>query len=696
MHRLTLTTLMLANFGSMIPGIVYVRIKNERGPAAVQAGLSCLELLTNTFFFATDSVQIQNIVVFHLQHLSSPSREIEIGFLQSHHAQYTEKGHRGDHQFQLKVMSDKQPLSKIRNIQFIDHKLIDFYVIVIDGYGKLERAMRYVSASYSFNPRGKYVILHNNPDERDQDDQYALQVLNFMFINHHSVNVLVAFAIDLMTYNVYTGDPYHGEENDCGQMKTLKVATIVNGTYKNKVLAETMIQMPKVPPQMEHCTFQFCTRVASPFIDYGCQSGLEIEIMQLLQESMKFKVNVSCSTMERGELLEDGIHWSDLLGMVRDDFCDIIAGSFYPDYDVHMDFAGTTLYFLDYYTWFVRKAGLANHWKVLLSIFELATWKLLAAVLLVSSVAWFFIGYNLPEANAHKQLAICFLNTWCVFLGISSNNRPCRNSLRFFFITLAIYGMNVTTIYTSKLIYAFTSPPRSYQIDTVSEILDSNVLLGGRMEYEDWFRQGDKEDLRVSARYDNSEPFQPSPANLRAVAEGQRVILMSRMYVLHSHYRNDIHGLTKDVFANQVEMIVEKGFPLLPKFNRIISNLNDMGITGKLFEDFVYNVTFLDRIRETLHPDEDHYEEVESEIVLTLEHLQSAFFTYVLGIGISGFIFLVELIAITEQIKRVTGYVGNMFDNIMIWLKLREPRARTMKIRKRLRTKTVRRTKIFY
>lgn len=43
-----------------------------------------------------------------------------------------------------------------------------------------------------------------------------------MFIDHHSVNVVFAFGTKVITqYELYTGDPYHGDATECGtyQMK---------------------------------------------------------------------------------------------------------------------------------------------------------------------------------------------------------------------------------------------------------------------------------------------------------------------------------------------------------------------------------------------------------------------------------------------------------------------------------------------
>uniref|UniRef100_A0A182Y9J1 Ionotropic glutamate receptor C-terminal domain-containing protein n=1 Tax=Anopheles stephensi TaxID=30069 RepID=A0A182Y9J1_ANOST len=673
-----------------VNGIVYVRMKNERGPMAARAGVQCIELLSDTYFHMHESTQIENIVIFYLRNLSSPAREILLGYLQQHHNGYESddrdraldgNGSKVSSQFQLKLMSDTVSSGDMRRAQFTDHKQIDYYVIVTDNFEGLRQALARISATATFNPRGKFVVLYNNPNDRDSDRRMANQALMLLFIGHHSVNVLFAFAIDAVSYHVYTGDPYHGT-TDCGQMKPLKVATVVNGTFANRALSTAMINIPKVPPELETCTFLLCTRVAPPFIDLDCRRGLELQIMDLLRESMKFKVNVSCSEMDRGELMADG-NWSDLLGLMRADECDIIAGGFNPDFDVHDEFGSTTLYLQDYHTWFVPAAGPDARWKLLLYIFEASTWELFACVLVISALVWRSVAHFLPECDAHRELSMCFLNTWCVFLCISANNRPACNSLRLFFMALTLYALNVTTIYTSILITVLTNPPRAYQVDTIEEVLASGVPIGGRLDSEDWFINDFEDDRLVSERYNATSEFQPSLANLQAVVNGSRSLLMSRLYVRNTKYYGLVHGLSKDVFVTQIEMIMEKGFPLLPKFNRILSNLIDMGIMQKLWKDFLYNVTILDRIRQNRNLSEEDIIAASPEVVLTLDHLQSAFALYGIGLCLCVVVFLLELLSKTRWVRQLRAMVERKWDELLVRAQLKERTASEMAIKPR-------------
>lgn len=103
---------------------------------------------------------------------------------------------------------------------------------------------------------------------------------------------------------------------------------------------------------------------------------------------------------------------------------------------------------------------------------------LLILTLFIAGLSWFIFGMAMAETNPHKKLILCVMNSLAVILGISSNNRPNFTPLRVFFILLALYGLNVTTIYTSKLITVFTQPAHDQQISTIEEILEAGIPIG--------------------------------------------------------------------------------------------------------------------------------------------------------------------------------------------------------------------------
>lgn len=123
-------------------------------------------------------------------------------------------------------------------------------------------------------------------------------------------------------------------------------------------------------------------------------------------------------------------------------------------------------------------ADLRPSWMGLVFIFQRYTWLLFFTIIIGIGCTWFILGCWLPEHRAHKALALCLLNGWAVFLGQSAHNRPHTTALRILFVMIALYGLNVTTIYTSNLIRVFTNPAYQNQIDTIEEIIESGLPFG--------------------------------------------------------------------------------------------------------------------------------------------------------------------------------------------------------------------------
>lgn len=371
---------------------------------------------------------------------------------------------------------------------------------------QVHKSIKSISLTATFNEEAKFIILINDPEKRGHGKLIAWEILDTLFRKHRAVNVVVMYAVDAFSYDIYTSDPYHGSEVECGKMTALHIGKCANGKLVDRKATKKHLMTDKVPSEMHQCTFNFCARVQEPFVNEGCQDGLEIQIMHVLQEEMGFKINTTCSELDRGEPNEDGT-WSDLLGKVRDDACDIIAGAFFPDHEVHAEFAATEFYLQDFYTFYVQKAKLEPRWKGLITIFKVRAWTAFGVVLVVSWIFWYILGIISGEALQHRQIVLTFLNVFAVSIGVSANNRPINSPLRMFFSILALYALTITAIYTSKLITVFTHPKYDYQIDSVKEILESGLPIGGRMENMDWFENEDSEDQEVFHLYNHTDPF---------------------------------------------------------------------------------------------------------------------------------------------------------------------------------------------
>ncbi|XP_055700520.1 uncharacterized protein LOC129800270 [Phlebotomus papatasi] len=385
---------------------------------------------------------------------------------------------------------------------------------------------------------------------------------------------------------------------------------------------------------LNDCNLRICCQVSPPFVDEECETGIELALIRVIWDQMKFDPEIVCTNMSRGDI-EDGVA-TDLLNELVERRCDLLIGSFFPDNDLE-DFGQSVTYMEDSYTWYAPLAEYRAPWKSLLVIFLYSTWLLLIFSLIWAGSMWYVLGrFSHRENHHHKLYILCLLNAWQVLIGISTNNRPNHMPLRLLFISIALYGLNIATIYTSKLITVFTNPIFDDQIDTREKILISGLPFGGRAEYHDWFDNGDETDKVVLKRFNISADFQPTTESLVRVREGKQILLANRMFVLSNNYNDLIFGFRDNVFSNPMEIITTKGFPLLLDFNNIISILKDNGITFKLYNDFMYNITILARMRTT------NNEEIDT--VLTMKHLQGPFIILLYGYILSIIVFCGELI----------------------------------------------------
>lgn len=340
--------------------------------------------------------------------------------------------------------------------------------------------IKIISTTKSFNEEAKFLILANDIEKRKEGTELSHVVLQMLFEEYRAINAVVLYASDAFTYEIFTADPFRDQAH-CGKIKAEVVGRCESGKLANYNHTQHHLMVDKIPDTMENCSFTVCARVQEPFIDEGCHDGLEILILRFLENILGINIDIKCSNLDRGEIIEDGI-WSGLLGSVRRDTCDIVAGAFFPDFEVHADFAATEFYFQDFYTFYVKKADYAPRWIGLVKIFEPSTWAAFAVVLIITWIFWWIMGNISKEGSQHRKLILTLVNVVAVSLSVSANNRPVLNPLRMFFVFFALYSLTITAIYTSKLITVFTNPKLDYQIDSIEEILFNNFSIGGRQE----------------------------------------------------------------------------------------------------------------------------------------------------------------------------------------------------------------------
>lgn len=114
----------------------------------------------------------------------------------------------------------------------------------------------------------------------------------------------------------------------------------------------------------------------------------------------------------------------------------------------------------------------------LYAIFKNLTWLSCIGMLLLTWLTWFSLVHFLPEPLYTREFSLIGINNMAVTICVSANERPLCGASRIFFIFLALYGLNLTSTYTSKLIAVFANPGFLHQIDKFQEVKEAGIPYG--------------------------------------------------------------------------------------------------------------------------------------------------------------------------------------------------------------------------
>ncbi|XP_073847891.1 ionotropic receptor 60a [Musca autumnalis] len=616
--------------------VIYLQKPSSVGPRTWLAGVNCLDQITRIFFRKRENLtRSPNIVMTIAKNMSTPAAQIQEAFLKVMMDAVSELQpvHK---RYQMRIVSDGQRYFKYK-INQRELVLADYYIIVTDSLLRLDNLLlNYVSHMLSWNPGARFLILYNNATNRNSADETATTIFKVMLEHFYIHRVGLLYATSDTRYVFMVLDYF--SSSSCRQIKVKQFAECQDGKVVTKNLAALQRSLERFlsSESLTNCTFFMCASISAPFVESDCVLGLEMRIIGFIKTRLNFNIIQNCEHESRGIQEESG-NWTGLLGRLNEKSCDFIMGGFYPDNEIITNFWVSDTYLEDSYTWYVKLADPRPAWMALYSIFQDLTWAAFIVMLLITWLTWFVLVYFLPEPPESREWSLTGINSMAVSICVSVNERPLCVASRFFFISLALYGLNVTSTYTSKLISVFSNPGYLHQIDTLAEVVEAGIPFGGNEENRDWF--DNDEDYWVFDKYNDSADFEPLSINLISVERGERVILSRRMYIMQSALADNIFAFKYNVFSSPMQMIMKAGFPFLYDFNMMIRYMRDFGFLNKIHRDFVYNNTYLNRI-DKMRPDFK-----EKVIVLRMDHLQGAFSILTVGIFVSIGLFLGELLA---------------------------------------------------
>jgi hypothetical protein len=491
------------------------------------------------------------------------------------------------------------------------HYKVGSYIMLVRDSTDLAEQRDELMSRIAWNSEARFVVVVTARVANSAS--LALSIVQELWTSARVLQVVV-----LVENRLYTWFPYQ----HCSTSKEVIQVDELKPLFPDKTLSSrhgcqlTVGTTPAMPHVIRHSNNSF--------------SGLEIEYLRILQHALNFTVTYRTSgpgsSRERHfELLQD-LHFG---------ISDLILG----DFPLHLhlkQLADPTVPYLDSnLKWFVPCARQASRMKTVMRIYTTSVWAAMGGVMLLASGCVWWWG----RRSQHPPSFLCVLQgVWALTLGVSVTQLPRDFGLRMLFSLLLWYSLAISTVFQTLFTSVLVDPGLSKRITTFEELQQSGLKYCILPDTESY--------INASGPYLADIKLE-KVTNIDLVDCIRRVLLSDDMATVTFAYlveylalaelgtRNNVCSLEENVFKISYTMYVTKGSPLLSKFNRIIRSMLEAGVMQKLWLDVKEEVS-QNGLRET--------SSAKKFIVLSLSHLQLAFYVLVMGHAASCIVFLVELV----------------------------------------------------
>lgn len=535
-------------------------------------------------------------------------------------------------------------------------RLSEFYVVIIDSFRLYNSKIRQMASKPSWNATARVVIYCSALRKTHKEMiKYPVSMLRSLWIYHvMNVIILVHDYNNHSILNIFSWEPYDPPTR-CGEkhQRIDKHIKLYN-TCENGRLSQDAALFPlKIPNNLKGCPISILGVIWHPFLNHntstGDDPGIDREILDVIAERINFTIELDTSEGTWGDRAPNGT-WSGMMGALKRGQAEVGIGAIYPDNQIHEDFDSTMSYLQDSYVWIVPRARKIPEWKNLVIILKPKMWLTTLVAFWICTVVWYFLAKSRFETGIkNKAYPLALMDSYCLQLCISTVGRPTGNSMRIYFITFCLYSMVWCTVYQTKLITILTNPIYEHQITQITELLESDMKIGGNMAFKYLFNNSI--DAIEDHFLDNYLDLDIHEVLENVIWNRNVSVLTSKLYVQYlsattTHYNDKLgapmfYVLHANVFSFPVEMVSVKGFAFLERFNFIITLLKSNGLVRHIYDKF----DVLSKRKAAKLARESGIHEMDENQALTLDHLQGAFIVLVLGQSAATITFVAELVA---------------------------------------------------
>jgi hypothetical protein len=558
-----------------------------------------------------------------------------------------------------------------------------FIVVSVEKASEVTEALAenlyFLSNTASWNPRARFVVSAIMTNEL-YDCQATAKILLEELWSFKILNVIVIMKspqtqtskqdvgritnIPAQNLEIYTWFPYQ-DQGRCSSIHDVVLLDIWlvegNGKFKNDInlfpdkitrsLHKCPITAATFPVDFVVGPYTYLdkndsTTSESPYVTYD--TGIELRFIKFVAKRLNLTLNFLApppNNEKWGRLTEEG-KLTGLLGQIVLGKADIGFGAWplHPQLIMIMD--ATKPYYRDDWVWWVPCAKKVPRWKSISMVFLPETWiTLLISIISAVVVILGLVTFEPVERKMYRNCANCASSVWATFLAVSTPYMPHTTPIRMFLTSWIWYCLAINIIFQTFLTSFLIEPGFQHQLDSIEEILSSNVKYG----YNEWF------DIAVR---DSADALSKTILHDRMVCnEGNTppcldwVAYHSNFSLLCSKTLLDYLLTRQYVDRNGKPLICQAGSLFLPlnyvtymqKWNPLLNRFNDM-ITRTFESGIMDNWLKFSLHMQRVHAGLAGRKTTAGEYSdISLEHAQGIFAVLVPGLLLSAVTFLLEL-----------------------------------------------------
>ncbi|KAK4887598.1 hypothetical protein RN001_003869 [Aquatica leii] len=432
---------------------------------------------------------------------------------------------------------------------------VDHYIINIDSVHALNKAFHYLLNTKMWRNKsfaeGHFLILslYKNISE----------VFEFLW-NRAIYNVVI---LELSTAEVVHQSNPFSVQNSCGT----KAVDI--DSFSCKLLKSINFKRTN----FNGCPLWFVT--TDIHINYKVPSlKLSLQLMNLI--SLHFNTTVYKFVMNKTQTLP--------FRLFKRSVITIFIGINAPI----QEFVSSERYHIHDLVWLVPLPKQLTSLEALLHIFQIELWIFVISTLIITVFVWWLILSIVNQKFCLNDLFNIFINLIRVTVWGTISKIPKSNALKCIITTYMIYSVHIQTAYTSGLIKALTIPLYERGIQSVSDLVASNLSI---------YTQ-DITVLNLLPTDDNSTFISNMKKNILNLTDNSNLWEISSFRncggLITEQLVNHIKGFSNSVRIIRNNSIVQKidevfkirsGHYFLQHINYIIRNVFESGINKKLWND---------------------------------------------------------------------------------------------------------------